>query len=324
MFISLLSSCAATRDVPAGAAPDASQTVSLRYGWPNGLHGTMSSRVTRRRSGVPTPENYVVSGRCDFTVDAHAAGQQVRFERCTAAVDGASARLAAWRTLLEKLTTIDQSYLVNPQGELVGVEGIAEVKSALDQWLEENAATQAIDPATQQTIRDTLYSEERLTAQAADEWNAMVGIWTGADLALGETYSARIEQPAPLLPDKKIPMDVTIAATHRAPCVDGDAEARCVAMTFTSSPDAKATSELTKSLAQQLDTTGKRDAPEQQAQLERMEVHHRIVLLTEPDRLIPHRVERIKDTRVWVRSTQGQTDPIVQLEEFVHEFTYAQ
>lgn len=322
--ILLLSSCAARQDVPAGTLDDKGSVISLRYGWPNGLQGTMSSRVVRRRTGVPDPENYVVSGRCRFRVEDRSEGQRVHFERCTASVDGLSdERLTAWRSLLERLAAIDQSYLVSPKGELVGVEGIAEVRRALDAWLEERARTQTTNPEAVSLIRDTLFSEERLTAQAAEEWNAMVAIWADADLSLGETYGARIEQPVPMLPDKQMPMDITIAVTRRAACRAEEAETRCVEMTFSSSPDPTAASELTKILAQQITNANREGAAiEPQGQLERIEIRHRIQLLTEPDRLIPHRVERIKDMRIWIRSPDKQTEPIVQVEEFVQQFDY--
>lgn len=266
-----------------------------------------------------------MSGRCHLRVEARPDGQRVRFERCRVTIEGTNdARLDAWRSLLERLTAIDQSYLVNAKGEMVGLEGIADVQHALNQWLQEDGNSEGLNAESLSLIRDTLYSEERLTAEATEEWNAIVGIWAGGDLNLGETYSARIDQPVPVLPDKKLPMDITIAASRRAPCRSDETAARCVEMTFNSAPDPTAASEITKMLAAQLAgaTQEQGSNSEPRLQLERVEIRHRIMLLTEPDRLIPHRLERIKDTRFWIRSAHKQAEPIVQVEEFVHEFAY--
>jgi hypothetical protein len=95
------------------------------------------------------------------------------------------------------------------------------------------------DSPMPQPIQDLLArvtSEPVLTQMAGQEWELLVGTWTGLPLAPGRS-EARVEQAIPMLPGVKVPMQIAIVVGERAPCPRGGVSRDCVNLEMRSSVD---------------------------------------------------------------------------------------
>jgi hypothetical protein len=118
---------------------------------------------------------------------------------------------------------------------------------------------------------------------AARTWQMLVGSWAGVELKVGKEYVATVEGPVPVVPGGKLKTTLRFRVERLLDC-PGSPVAKCVELKLRSEPDHKSMAKLAAAM-----TPGEKDkgAPNSSDILEGVE---EATLVTEPDRLIPHRL----------------------------------
>jgi TPR repeat protein len=179
-------------------------------------------------------------------------------------------------SLHEKLVRV-----VSRKGELVDVEGIEAAKVAMG----EAFATPGRTSPPSRAVLDV--SADVLKGEAARNWAVEVGSWNGLDLEVGELYETESVPPVALARPVAVRMEGTVRVTGRVACAQGFSAPRCVALKSETRMDAEALEKVTRALLGSAGVEVPNGAASGAAS--RTEV----TLVTEPDRLLPHRVELV-------------------------------
>ncbi|MFN2566492.1 MAG: hypothetical protein ABR499_15960, partial [Gemmatimonadaceae bacterium] len=136
-------------------------------------------------------------------------------------------------------------------------------------------------------------------ANVAQDWNAAVATWAGADWVIGEVYVAAVEEPIPVMPDLKMPMRYEFSAAERVPCTETEQRRACVRLEMYSEPDSAA---LRRFVGDIMTRVG---APEKDIlkSLENMRTEGTVTVIADPKTLLPYQVTRVK--RVEVRTSES-------------------
>ena len=160
------------------------------------------------------------------------------------------------------------------------------------------------------TISATMPALSRV--QAERTWQMLVGSWTDVELEIGEDVETDVEGPMPSvpgLPGGTLKTKLRFRAERRLDCPD-DPSKRCVELKTRSEADRESMAKLLGKMgvqagAKDAGTAGDLGAVEE------------IALVTEPDRLIPHRLDITKA----VGRREG--GPPAQLDRTTWTFRYA-
>jgi hypothetical protein len=160
------------------------------------------------------------------------------------------------------------------------------------------------------TISATMPALSRV--QAERTWQMLVGSWTDVELEIGEDVETDVEGPMPSvpgLPGGTLKTKLRFRAERRLDCPD-DPSKRCVELNTRSEADRESMTKLLEKMgvqagAKDAGTAGDLGAVEE------------IALVTEPDRLIPHRLDI---TKAIGRREGGQP---AQLDRTTWTFRYA-
>jgi hypothetical protein len=91
-----------------------------------------------------------------------------------------------------------------------------------------------------------LSSDEVLSAQAAQEWNALVGSWAGVEFEVGQAYVNSLEEPVPIFQGATVRFDYEMGILRRMSCdsVAAPKARDCVEIQMVSRPDTAAMRQL--------------------------------------------------------------------------------
>src|SRR5688572_13363675 len=222
------------------AKPD---TVSLRFGWPVGMMARVDQEWTRIQISPQRRDSVGVRSRYRLTVSSHPKGRLIQSDSfAVTSAPPASGRPGALdaQQFLARLGSVSPSYVVSADGEFVGVEGIDKTKEAIDALFAPLMREMADAPPQFKALMQSATSVQALTAAAAQEWNVVAGAWVGAEWEVGEAYGAESEEPSPMFPGLKFPMQHEFSAAERVPCNAIETGRRCVRLEMVSAPDSAA------------------------------------------------------------------------------------
>jgi hypothetical protein len=134
---------------------------------------------------------------------------------------------------------------------------------------------------------DRFVSEEFFSAKAAEDWNALVGTWIDAEFERGAIYELEADVPIPIFPNLSVPYLYRFSFKEKVPCAEGDSDTACVVLEMVSSPDPDALTALLDSIVRGV--AGESVAID--LLYRHLEIENYIMLVTEPDGMIPHRLE---------------------------------
>ena len=298
-------------------------TVSLRFKWPVGLTGRVEQEWFREKTTPGRADSlHFVSG-WRMQVLPHSKGLMVRSDSVVMQpFDGATSDTTDMvQRLLTQLGALAPSYVVSSEGEFIEVADVSRMKAAMDTLFAPILAEMGEMPPRARALFQSMLSEETLTASAAQEWNAMVGTWVGADWEVGAVYEFEAEEASPLLPGLMVPMRYQFSATKRIPCTDREGSPECVELLMLSSPDPDSAKSLARKLIEQMglgaDAEGLIDA------FESMDVEHELIVVAEPETLLPYLV--VKEKRVRVQTPDTPTEKAgesSQLDRRLYRFYY--
>ena len=281
LFGALALACAHSTGSAPGTGVASSGPVELKFAWPEGFQTyVLIAHETRRRGSEPTgviARQRLVAERKGneiwvFTRDLAARGNQPDLES-TVKINEALVQVVA------------------PDGKFRRAEGLDQALSAL-----ETTSSDDRERARQAFIRST-----------ALDWELMVGTWVGEKLAPDQVRRKQLKAYVPLVLAVETLLDVEYGLEERVPCTDEETARRCVALSYRASlapEDRPATVERMRK------TTSSTKADEPVPEDVRAELE--MLLVTEPDTLIPHRISQRESLRVRSRLPDGR---VLEMEE---------
>ncbi|HEX6307694.1 MAG TPA: hypothetical protein VFZ69_05860 [Longimicrobiales bacterium] len=302
--------------VAAQETPGAADTVRLRFDWPPGT--TARIQTTRYREQVTeTADTTFMSADYRMRVSAHPDGLLVAYDdfRFPTVVDTTNG--ADVNALAQRAASMVPKFVVDTGGEFVRIHDIEAIRAGLDSMLAELIGAGA-DAAEMREAMAAMLSEEALTGLAAEEWNAVVGMWIDADLELGTVYQLEDEAPLPILPGVVVPMISELTVQARTSCVEGGSDSSCVELHYVSFPEPAA---VKAAIARFLEGVPQMPGMQPFA-FEDLEVENEIIIVTEPATLRPHRMQITKALSGAV-TAGGERSEVSQLDVRTYRYTYS-
>ncbi len=289
-------------------------TIALRFGWPKNLAATVTAERLRIRSTEKTDTSSLdMSYRMQVQPGA-GTEMVVRFRDFSfGAADAAEP--PAGSAIMEQVAAMVPSYRVSAGGEFLGVHDVAALKARMDSMvgagIGENTSAEA------KALLKSLVSEAYLNAATAQEWNALVGMWVGADLELGELYAFEEQTPVPIIPGATVKMNSEFSVEERVPCVENETEQRCVLIRLYSEPDTASVRTVLQQFMDRVASSARTDLPI----FESLSIKSELILVTRPETLVPYRMELTKEVEGTGRLGDERSS-FSQIEERRYRYVY--
>ncbi|HSG06232.1 MAG TPA: hypothetical protein VLB09_07525, partial [Nitrospiria bacterium] len=207
------------------------------------------------------------------------------------------------------------AFTVNSEGVITGIEGLEDIRKAMEPVLEKAKAL----PAVAREQIENLLAPETLSDIFANEWSNLAPFWHGAELETGSWYELRQSFPLPVSGDM-IEWTQEFILAGRVPCDRKDSGMNCVKLILVSKPDkdqfGEAIDRMTKKLVPR--EPGGSTAPG----LIIREVEYKYTLVTLPDRLLPYWVEDSRFIQMEAKGAGGETVTMDALDERKHLYEY--
>jgi hypothetical protein len=290
-------------------------TVRLRFNW---VAGT-SARIETTRFSVRVAETSdTAAGGARYRMDAHghAEGLLISYSDFVFPPPEDTTDSAGMNSLAEQASAIVPKFIVDTAGEFVRLEDVSAVRAQFD-----SLVTRVLPPdeaaATREAL-ETMLSEEALTGLAVQEWNAIVGMWAGTDLVIGESYTFTEDAALPMISGATVPMVSEFSIERRTSCIEGGADDDCVEIHLVGRPDPVAMREILAQFTERLLSTPGLGG----LGFESLEVENEMVLITEPSTLRPHRVVLSKSVK-GVVAADGQRSEVSQTDVRTYRYSYS-
>lgn len=295
--------------MPAAAAAGRNQAsgegdpTTLRFSWPASLFARVSFENVRvrvdgdRRSRLASRGVYTLTTEALPEGVASAGGAlRVRITDMAVEVDGPAGREPGLQSLIARAAAAYPDYIVGRGGAIVRIAGVRALRNALFRNLDDQPL--ALTAARRDRVREVLeraLDERVLRARLGEQWYAQVGAWAGATLEPGRRYAVRTSAPVSLLGGAAVPLETTFEYRGGVGCEKDHAlSARaCVSLRMRSRVDgAKVRPVLAEIVA--------RLAKEKKVAISiyGLSIVRTVTVVTEPDTLVPHRVEIEKRTEL--------------------------
>jgi hypothetical protein len=277
--------------------------LSLVFGWPDGLNADVTYQWTRSKPGKPQ-QALAMTARLTAAKQGETVRVALRDWKAQPIANAAPGKAAP---SLEAITTV-----VDKKGMLVRIDGAistgdsTQVAASVARTGEREPGANPGSDATKK-VAQMIPALSRL--QAERTWQMLVGSWTDVELEIGEEVETEVEGPMPSvpgLPGGTLKTKLRFRAERRLDC-PGDPSKRCVELTTRSEADRESMAKLLEKMGIQSDAKDAGTAGDLGAVEE-------IALVTEPDRLIPHRLD--------VTKTVGRRAQPAQVDKTTWTFRY--
>lgn len=267
----------------------------------HGRHDTSNVRVFYRMTAQRSRDEYVVKFS-DFQLPDGARG--------------AGATQAA--ALMERLGAIVPSYRVNAGGEFVRLESPETIRALIDTMMTSMTAKDGPPPPQLKQFMNSMLSDDVLSASAAQEWNALVGTWVGAELEVGEVYGSEGEEPVPVFQNASVKFEYEFSAVRRMSCdsVTAPKARDCLELQMVSRPDTAAMRELLQRFMGALVPDAAKAVGFTDFGVENV-----VTLVARPESLLPVSLVVYKEVTGTVRS-DGKTEKIYQMDVKTQRYSY--
>jgi hypothetical protein len=274
---------AGAQNQPAATA----ETVALRFAWPASLNATVASERIRVRKSETADSSAAAVTYHMQSGKGQGDERLVRFSDFELEVPAQTE--ARVQEMIEQIAQLVPSYRINNAGEFLGVYEVAKLKARMDTMM---APLLADDSSGQlQSLVASLVSEQYLNGVTAQEWNALVGTWVGADLELGQVYELEEQAPVPIIPDATVKMVSEFAVEARVPCAEDAQEKQCVQIHLYAEPDSAAMKAVLQQFIERIAGSG---AAAQVPVFDDLSIRSELLLITRPETLVPHYLELVK------------------------------
>jgi len=306
---------------PGEPKPARADSVTLTFDWPVGLRASVSHRRGQIQARGGRADSSVIEVRYRMAVETHPRGRRVSYSdfALPPEFDSLSGRVGpdAWAAIAGVFAP---PILIADSGDMLGLadpEGyVAAIRAVLAPHLDSLPADSTGDRA--RAFFERFLSPEVLTAQAASDWNLLVGFWIGARLERGVVLELTNEEPIPIFPGRTVPYHYLFGFEGREPCTEEARDSACVVLELITRPDSAAVRALVTSLVRDL-VPGSAAAG---FTYRRLEIENHIRLLTEPRGMIPHRLEIEQAASVEVEVPGEPVQAMSQIRARRLEFAY--
>ena len=284
-----MAGCAAQQGVGEPVGGDKKSAVTLRFAWPEGLKARVRTtsvksqnlgQLARLQDMVATytmtatrAENGVAVSFDDFQIERAGTPEE----------DHAVERVLAYRP----------GFVVDAKGQLIEVIGLDTLGELLLPLQERLKAAQSERESQElQAVAQAVTSENYLKARAGTEWSNMIGTWIDRTLTPGSPENKTEESGLSGVVEAPVPTDVQVSISRIDACVRGQAR-DCVRLRLTRQPrEAELREALRPNIGKMLgvEDWGPGGTPE----LRKVVATAQLIVDTEPDTLVPHRVEALR------------------------------
>jgi hypothetical protein len=251
--------------------------VVLAFGWPNGLGADVTYQSKRTKKSIPV---FDISFAMRMNVTAEGDMFRVAYRNWKKDPSGNPAGGMAAPSL-ENIATI-----VDKKGAFVRVDGGLSGKDAAGV-----AATVSArggkDPAPEVTKQVAQMVPMLFRQNTENTWQMLVGTWAGGELEIGADYETDAEGPVPLLPGETMKQKLYLRAERRLDC-PGNPGKRCVELRLRQEPDRESMAKVVEKIGAKFGTKGLG------AEAGDISASEEFTLITEPERLIPYRLDVTK------------------------------
>lgn len=285
-------------------------SVALRFGWPQGF----AARVTGFESRHLVSGGMEDESRTDLSyrvrLEPSPEGSRIRYDDF-ALRHPKTSELVSLRSVpgLEALSlALRPSFVVSPDGRFSGTPGLDDDVALINRELDALQARPEPLPEGAPLL-PTRFSAELFRRHAPVEWWPLVEMWTGREVEPGARYELDLVTRMPLLAGAPIRMDGELHVSKRCACDGGDGPRRCIELVLVTKADPLELLPLLGAEAERQEGEG--PAP---VTVTKLELDETVRLVTEPETLVPHRVESRTRARLALRLPDGtvHTDSLDQ------------
>ncbi|MGB5103280.1 MAG: hypothetical protein WBO04_08165 [Steroidobacteraceae bacterium] len=307
-------------DTIAADEPATAEVARLTFAWPPGTAAQVETTRQRTRLTGEKESTFSANARYRMHVQSHKDGLLVAysdFETPTVAGDDEN-RKATLEAILQKVSAVAPSIVVSPEAELLRVENVKELREQMQSVFEPMIAEMKDAPPQLNAMMRNALSEQSLTASAAQDWNALVGAWAGAEFEQGATYVLTTDEPLPMIPGTTVPMSYEFGFVEKVPCTRAAESPACVVLQMNSSPEPQAMRNILDEFMRKMT----RGSAASQGLFESLDVVSTIVVVMEPATMLPYRLETEKRVEGTVRAPGEEPQVVTQVDEQVTTFSY--
>ena len=302
----------------AAVRPASVDTAKLTFRWPATVSARVNAHRYRERHNGGKHDTTELQLSYRMTAQRGTDGYVVRFHdfRLPESPRGAAAQQVA--SVVEQAGALVPSYRVNAQGEFTGLESTEALRALIDSALAKVIAKDGPAPQQLKQLMTTMTSNEVLAATAAQDWNALVGTWTGAELEVGEAYATEGEEPVPIFQNATVKFDYEFGVLRRMSCdsVAAPTARDCVELQMVSKPDSAAMRQLLQRFMGSLLPDVAKDMGFMDFNVENV-----VTLVARPETLLPISLVVSKEVTGTVR-VEGQTQKLYQLDVKSQRYSY--
>ncbi len=299
--------------------PDtAPEVVSIRFDWPVGLTANVTASQQRQREAAGKLSDFKMEAAYRLDVAVHEDGLLIASSDYRISDFSSEPSLAPLGDLQTQLSEVSPNYVVNRAGELLELQGLDELVRRSRALLSPMLDSLESLSAEAASLIESMLSERYFMRRVAEDWNAIVGLWVGAEFEVGAIYALEESEPSPVLPNVLIPFYYEFALSGYAPCHESAPPRSCVVLEMVSYPDPDEVKRLLSDVMQQI------AGPQLAGQIvfEELEVENTVTLVTEPSTLIPHSVELARAMVGKIRVPDGEGGEFRQVDRRSYRYDY--
>lgn len=301
---------AAPVEVSAPEDPADTTAVRFHFGWPAGTRATVETMRVRARTLGDDGDTLDAAFRCRMNVSAAPGGLRIAYDQFEFPDEPTGDRTRQIQGVLQALSSLSPGMVVNRRGEFVHLEGMEELRRALDPVLANFLGPIEDAPPSVRRLVEAALSESTMEASAGQEWNSLVGSWLDAEFRMGHSYSLQSAEPIPLLGGARVPMTYEFALVGRGPCADGDSLPACVMVTLDSWPDPDSMKVAIGDFVARLDAV-----PRSGAFLFRtLDTSTHLLVVMDAETMLPYRMELTRAVEGSLRTPDGEEMPFQQVD----------
>lgn len=270
-----------TDSTPKAADPSEDADIILTFAWPERIEALVHTE--RHKRGRATEGSYTLVSTSE------GASRLVRFKDFQLhGVDDAQAQRAS------ALANIMPAFTIDGTGQFASLENPDTLLANIRGMIAEVGADLPMD------VLNRMFSKELLESSAMGWWNERVGALAPSTvLKRDETFTTKITTASPLVVGTPVDMEVRMRWLGYTDCPG----ARCVLIEITAVPDATQQSGMVEAFIAQMSTMDESiDLPE----ITKASLLIRILLTTEAETLLPHRLEKEKHIDLTLSTPEGE------------------
>ncbi len=273
---------------PSAAFKQTSDPIPLRFDWPEGLRAQVVSTSVKAQSIGAQSRTQDLTTTYVMRANRSPDTVSVAFENFEVDHPGSGVSSAG----TAKLLAYRPGFAVDASGELKEITGIEVLKQLLEAAKQEAENAPEAEQQAFEVVAQSVTSEAYLKNRAGTEWSNLIGTWRDRTLTPGRVETTQQPSAASGILETPITAEVSTSLSQLDTCQRTGAKG-CVRLRVIQQPDVEQMREAIRPTLGKL--LGVEDwGPEGPPQVRSVIATSQLIVDTEPDTLIPHRVESLR------------------------------